>query len=580
MGSVETTATDGTSFPELGSRPEDLLAVANQSLDSEQLARAAAYGVERVVVAGELLYEVGEANCDLVLCGTATLASYRVRTSANGGEPFLTSGPGGFAGELSLLTGQRRNLAVRAVQPGTVHVVDQPSFRRLMAQQTDLGDIVLRAFLTRRRMLRRGTEQSTQIVGDPRSADGLALRVFLSRMGLPYLWLDSTSPAGVAAVDDAGLRAEDLPVAFTAGETLVQVTPGALSERMGLAYRSSGRGVADLAIIGGGPAGLAASVYAASEGLTTVLFDGVVIGGQAATSARIENYLGFPFGLSGLDLTTRAAVQALKFGAELVSPCAIADLRSFDESVQLTLTTGDELTARAVLIATGAAYRSLPIERWDQFVGAGIYHAATDLEAQSVAGEPVAVVGGANSAGQAALHLAKYASHVTLLVRGADLRARMSSYLVERILADKRITVRTRSEVAELHGSDRLSGASVIARDTGTTTKIECSRLFSFIGAVAATSWLRGVAVDSDGFVLTDSHLTDEHLGDRWHGLDPGPLPFETNVPGVFAAGDVRLASTKRVAAAVGEGSGAVRSVHQALTRQYVGRHRPKTTVI
>ncbi|MEV6235528.1 FAD-dependent oxidoreductase [Lentzea sp. NPDC051838] len=580
MHSADHALADGTSFPELGSRPEDLLQVANQVLDPDQLARAATYGVQRDVEAGELLYEVGDANCDLVLCGTATLASYRIRTSANGGEPFLVSGPGGFAGELSLLTGQRRNLAVRAAEAGTVHVVDQPSFRRLMAQQTDLGDLFLRGFLARRRMLRWGSEQSTQIVGDPRSGNGLALRVFLSRMGLPYLWLDSTSESGTAALADAGLRTEDLPVAFTAGETLVRVTPGALSERLGLSYRSTGRGVADLAIIGGGPAGLAASVYAASEGLSTVLFDGVVIGGQAATSARIENYLGFPFGLSGLDLTTRAAVQSLKFGAELVSPCAVADLRPAEDGLLLTLANGEEMAARTVLIATGAAYRSLPVERWDHFVGAGIYHAATDLEAQSVAGEPVVVVGGANSAGQAALHLARHASHVTLLVRGADLGARMSSYLVDRVLADRRITIRLRSEVAALHGSEHLTGISVAAKDTGTTEEVECRGLFSFIGAVAATSWLRDLAVDTTGFVLTDAHLTPDHLGTRWQGLEPGPLPFETSVPGVFAAGDVRLDSMKRVAAAVGEGSGAVRSVHQALNRRYVGRHHLKSTVV
>ncbi|MET9232399.1 FAD-dependent oxidoreductase [Lentzea sp. NPDC003310] len=576
MHSADFALTGGTSFPELGSSPEELIAIATQVLDPDQLARAAGYGVPRSVAAGELLYEIGEANCDLVVSGTATLASYREHDPDGSGEPFLVSGPGGFAGELSLLTRQRRTLAVRVTEAGVVHVIDQASFRRLMAQQTDLGDVFLRAFLTRRRMLRWGSAHSTRIIGDPRSGGGLALRVFLSRMGLPFLWQDSTSEAGAIALAEVGLGPEDLPVATAAGETLVQVTPGALSERLGLSYQGTGRGVADLAVIGGGPAGLAASVYAASEGLTTVLFDGVVIGGQAATSARIENYLGFPFGLSGLDLTTRAAVQALKFGAELVSPCAVADLHPTDDGLVLRLASGDEMRARTVLIATGAAYRSLPVDRWDEFVGNGIYHAATDLEAQSVAGEPVVVVGGANSAGQAALHLAQHASHVTLLVRGADLGARMSSYLVDRILADRRITIRLRAEVSALHGTETLTGVSVTSEDADTTEEVECRGLFSFIGAAAATSWLKGPAVDAAGFVLTDTHLTREHLGAEWDGLEPGPLPFETSVPGVFAAGDVRVDSMKRVAAAVGEGSGAVRSVHQALSRHYVGKHRHK----
>ncbi|MEU6753950.1 FAD-dependent oxidoreductase [Spirillospora sp. NPDC046719] len=555
-------------FPELGLRTEDLMAAAAYRLDDEQFTRAASYGVKRTVTAGDRLYDVGDASCDLVLCATATVASYSTAAADEHAEPFLTYGPGGFAGELSLLTGQTRNLGVRVREPGTVYFIDQRSFRRLMAQQTDLGDIFLRAFVARRRLLRMGAEQSTRVVGDPRSRDGLALRVFLSRQGLPHLWLDSTSAQGEIALRDAGLDPVDLPVVFTAREVIRRVTPGVLSERLGLTYRRTGRGTMDLAIVGAGPAGLAAAVYGASEGLATLLLDAVATGGQAATSARIENYLGFPFGLSGADLTTRAAVQALKFGAEIAGPCAVTDLRSEGGTHVLFLGDGTEIPSRTVLIATGAAYRSLPIDRWDHFVGSGIYHAATDLEAQGVAGEPVAVVGGANSAGQAALHLARYASHVTLLVRGADLGARMSSYLVERIHADPRITVRTGTEVAALHGAERLDGISLIEPRTGVTDELECRGLFSFIGAVAATSWLQGPVLDGDGFLCTDERLASGDLGDGWRGLDPGPLQFETSVPGVFAAGDVRLGSMKRVAAAVGEGSGAVRSVHLALRRR------------
>ncbi|WP_205650484.1 FAD-dependent oxidoreductase [Actinoplanes solisilvae] len=533
-----TNLTTGSSFPELGSSTADLLAAATRLLDPDQFARATTYGKELEVTAGQHLREA-----DLVLCSTATLTSFHTA------EPFLTHGPGGFAGELSLLTGQTSNLSVRVTESGRVHVIDQPSFRRLMAQQTDLGDLFLRAFLARRRMLRFGAEQSTRIVGDPRSGDGLALRVFLSRQGLPHLWVDSASADGGVVMAEAGLEPGDLPVVLAPDATIRRVTPGILSEHLGLAYRSAGRRTVDFAVVGAGPAGLAAAVYGASEGLSTLLLDGVATGGQAATSARIENYLGFPFGLSGLDLTTRAAVQALKFGAEIATPCGVAALRSEGDEHVLVLGDGAEVRARTVLVATGATYRSLPVDRWDHFVGAGIYHAATDLEAQGVAGEPVVVVGGANSAGQASLHLARYAEHVTLVVRAADLGEKMSSYLVERIRADARITVLTGTRVTGLLGDEHLTGITVSGRDE----PLPCRGLFSFIGAVAATSWLDGPKLDDKGFVLTDD--------------GPGALPLETTVRGVFAAGDVRAGSMKRVAAAVGEGSAAVRSVHQALAR-------------
>ena len=538
------------SFPELGLREEDLLTAAATTLTAAQFERAAAYGTVEHVAAGDLLYDVGEANLDLFLCGTATLS-----------DRFRTYGPGGFTGELTLLTGQTRNQSVRVDAAGTVHKIGHAAFRRLMAQQTDLSDVFLRTFLARRRLLRLSAEQSTRIVGDPHSGEGLALRVFLRRQGLPHLWVDSASAEGAAVLLEAGSTVADLPVALTAGETLTRVDPGALSERLGLSYRAISGGTVDLAVVGAGPAGLAAAVYGASEGLSTLLLDAVATGGQAATSARIENYLGFPFGLSGTDLTTRAAVQALKFGAEIATPCGVSALRSDEDGHVLTLADGTEIPARAVLIASGAAYRSLPIDRWEHFTGAGIYHAATDLEAQGVAGEPVAVVGGANSAGQAALHLARYASHVTLVVRGADLGAKMSAYLVDRIHADERITVCTRTEVTALHGDDRLDAVSL----GGQPGPVPCRGLFSFIGAVAATSWLDGPALDEDGFVLTDAQLPA--VAGR-----PAPLPFETSVPGVFAAGDVRHDSLKRVAAAVGEGASAVRSVHRALARRQLRR--------
>jgi thioredoxin reductase (NADPH) len=555
-----------TSFPEIGDRPDDLAAAAEVRLDDDQLARAAQYASCEEVRAGDVLYRVEDDSVDLFLCGTATLEAVIPVPGDGAGHLFMTHGPGQFAGELNLLTGQRRGLTVRVAAGGTVHRVEPEAFRRLMAQETELSDLLLRAILARRRLLRQATEQPLRIVADTGSAEGLAMRTFLDRQGVPHRWLDGSSPQGAQALRSAGLTEGDLPAALTAREATPRVTPGILSQQLNLTYRRTGRGSADLTVVGAGPAGLAAAVYGASEGLETVLLDGVAVGGQAATSARIENYLGFPFGLSGADLTARAAVQALKFGVHLASPCGVVGLSTRGSDHIVTLVDGTRIDTRAVIVATGAEYRALPLDGWKELTGCGIYYAATDLEAQAVAGRPVAVVGGANSAGQAALHLARYASEVTLVVRGSDLGARMSAYLVERILSDPRITVLTGTQVTALHGRPHLEGVSLTTRSEETAVRdIACEGLFCFIGARPATSWLGGVVLDADGFVPTDRQLTGEDLSEVWPELGREPLPFETSVPGVFAAGDVRLNSMKRVAAAVGDGASAVRSVHQYL---------------
>ncbi|MEU6845440.1 FAD-dependent oxidoreductase [Streptomyces sp. NPDC046716] len=555
-----------TSFPEIGDRPDDLALAAEVRLNDGQLARAAQYASCEEVRTGEVLYRVEDDSVDLFLCGTATLEA-TIPSSDNGDDHlFMTHSPGQFAGELNLLTGQRRGLTVRVAAGGTVHRVGPEAFRRLMAQETELSDLILRAVLARRRLLRQATEQNLRIVGTAGSAAGMAMRTFLDRQGVPHQWLDGGSPQGAEALRVAGLTEDDLPAALTSHQATPLVTPGVLSQQLNLTYRRPGRGSADLTVVGAGPAGLAAAVYGASEGLETVLLDGVAVGGQAATSTRIENYLGFPFGLSGADLTARAAVQALKFGVHLASPCGVTGLDTQGGDHIVTLMDGTRISTRAVIVATGAEYRALPLDGWTELTGCGIYYAATDLETQAVAGRPVVVVGGANSAGQAALHLARYASEVTLVVRGADLGARMSAYLVERIKNDPRITVLTGTQVTALHGRPHLDGVSLATRaETTKDQRIDCAGLFCFIGARPATSWLNGVLLNSDGFVPTDRQLSPEDLGPAWKELGREPLPYETSAPGVFAAGDVRLESMKRVAAAVGDGASAVRSVHQYL---------------
>ncbi|CAL9378737.1 Ferredoxin--NADP reductase [Streptomyces sp. enrichment culture] len=553
-----------TSFPEIGDRPEDLVGLASVRLTEEQLARAVRYAEPEEVADGQVLFDVGDDCGDLLLCGSARLEAVRPSPAPGRDEVLLRYGPSQFVGELGLLTGQRRHLRVRVRRPGTVHRVAAGSFRLLMARESELSDLFLRSFLARRRLLRQATAQTLRMVGDPDSAEGLRLRTFLARQGVAHSWVPDGSAEGTALLGATGLTAADLPVASIGAEVLTGVTPGALSERLNLSFRDTGGGTADLTVVGAGPAGLAAAVHGASEGLETLLLDAVATGGQAATSARIENYLGFPFGLSGADLTARAAVQALKFGARIASPCTVVALEPGTREHVVTLSDGARIRTRAVVLATGAAYRALPVDRWSELTGRGIHYSATDMEAQMVAGAPVAVVGGANSAGQAALHLARHARTVTLVVRGADLGSRMSAYLVDRILGDPRITVLTGTEVSALHGAERLE-AVTLARNGGPVRRISCAGLFCFIGAEPATDWLRGVALDDNGFVRTDLALSNTDLGPRWRDAGRAPLPYETSVPGVFAAGDVRTASLKRVAAAAGDGASAVRSVHQYL---------------
>jgi len=368
-------------------------------------------------------------------------------------------------------------------------------------------------------------------------------------------------------MESSGLTEDDLPAVVMSGTTLKQATPGVLAETLGLSYRRSSTKPADVTIVGAGPAGLAAAVYGASEGLDTVLLDAVGTGGQAAASSRIENYFGFPFGLSGADLTGLAVLQALKFGAQLASPCQAVKLDTDrnGDLLRLHLQGGEVIDSKAVVIATGARYRALPLERWPDFEGAGIYYAATELEARACTGSPVTVVGGANSAGQAALYLAGRGSEVSLVVRGPDIATEMSAYLVDRLLAHPRVTVRCRSEVTRLDGGDFLEEVTITDRTADTAQAQPCTGLFCFIGAEPVTSWLTGIATGDDGFIRTDVQLTDNDLGPAWATLGRRPLPFETSIPGVFAVGDVHSGSMKRVAAATGEGASAIASVHKAI---------------
>ena len=545
---------------------EHLTGAEAPQLDDDQLSHLRGWGEQQDVAVGDILYRAGDREYDLILVDSGMVELIRETTSDSPAEVVVQHGPGRFLGELNLLTRQTVYLTARVAEAGSIHRITPESFRRLMAEDPDLSAILLRAFWARRQRLRQsGAQRSLEIVGTDLSAASMALRTYAARLGLPHLWIDAESPAGVGIMADASLDAGELPTVFVPNAVLKNCTPGMLAEHLGLTFQATDGERVDLAVIGSGPAGLAAAVYGASEGLETILLDAVGPGGQAAASSRIENYLGFPDGLSGQELTSSATVQALKFGARLFSPCEVVRLDTKSELLSLTLVDGTCIHARAIVVATGASYRSLPLDRWDEFVGAGIYYAATALEARGVAGKPVVVVGGANSAGQAALYLASRGCSVNIVVRADDIAKGMSNYLVERLRADPRITIRTAAEIARLGGEFVLTSVTIADRSTGTTAEVDCRGLFCFIGATPATGWLGDAHLDDDGFVLTDVNLRPELLGEAWESLGRAPLPFETSIPSVFAAGDVRLGSMKRVAAAVGEGASAVASVHVAI---------------
>jgi thioredoxin reductase (NADPH) len=530
-------------------------------LTASELAEISEFGSERPVAAGEFLFEAGEASYDLfvLLEGEAEV----VRLDGADAVVIASYGPGGFAGELNLLTGQRRSLGCRVTVAGRVLVIAETEFRRLMSVRPTLADVIFGALLARREILRSGDgAQAIRIVGSRYSPEAMSLRAFAEHSRLAHSWIDiDDADDATLLLEQLGLRAQDIPAVITDTETMRRPSTATFAEHLGLTFQPMPGYIFDLVVVGSGPAGLAAAVYGASEGLRTVSLDATTIGGQAGASSRIENYTGFPNGISGGDLTARAAVQAMRLGARLNAPCEVVGLRSEQGFHVVALKDGSEIPTRTVIVASGARYRRLPVEDLDRFEGAGVYYAATDLEARVCDGRPILVIGGGNSAGQAAIYLAQHNCTVAIAIRREDLAASMSRYLVERIEADPRIELLTGREVQALIGGDHLEQVTLRQTATGEQQTIPCAGLFCFIGADPATAWLGGeVTLDSDRFVLTDRQLPSSPAA----GL-PGPLPFETSMPGVFAAGDVRHGSMKRVAAAVGEGSSAVRSVHERL---------------
>ena len=533
------------------------------TLDAGDVALIAELGVRRQVQVGEYLYREGDVTYDFFVLIDAAVD---IALTVAGGEHVIAHhGPGRFLGELNMLSGLRVFVSARVVTAGEVVVVARDRLRQLMATHPALGDTILAAFVARRSMLMTGAAPAIRVIGSQYSPESLRIREFLARTRIPHEWLDPDRDSRVDTVlREFGVEVGELPVVVATGSVLRRPTPGQLANFLGLTLESLPDRCFDVVVVGGGPAGLAAAVYGASEGLRTLGVEMTAPGGQAGTSSRIENYLGFPMGISGAELTQRAVIQAEKFGADLTVPCTAVSLGTKAGHLVVRLSDGTDVAGRAVIAATGAAYRRIDASRLHDFEDNGVYYAATEMEARICRGAPVAVVGGGNSAGQAAIFLSQNGCWVTLVIRGADLEKSMSRYLVERVDADPHIAIRPCTTVVALDGDETLRTLHLKGPDAETV--VECTGLFSFIGADPSSGWLSGcAALDDRGFVLTDLSLSPDQLAGDWETLARPPLPFETSHPGLFAVGDLRSGSTKRVAAAVGEGSAAVRSVHQHL---------------
>ena len=474
-------------------------------LDPSEVAIFEAIGTRRHVTAGEYLYREGDPEYDfwIVVSGAVDIvvddADDRVITTHRAGQ---------FLGELNLLTGVRAFVSARVAEPGEVLAVPADVLRRVVATEPALSDKILAAFMARRTALLAGGAEFIRVVGSRFSPETMRIREFLTRTRLPHEWLDPDADAQVDGIVRAfSLEPSDLPVVIATGKVLRKPTPGQLASYLGLTLDNLPDRSFDLVIVGGGPAGLAAAVYGASEGLHTLGLDMIAPGGQAGTSSRIENYFGFTTGIPGAELTQRGLVQAEKFGARLSAPCEAIALREEAGHFALELSDGTVIAARAVIAATGARYRRLPVARLQEFeINGGVYYAATELEARQCVGSPVMVVGGGNSAGQAAVFLADKGSAVTLIIRASDVNAHMSRYLVDRLVCHPRIEVMTGANVVGLDGDDALQAVRIDRTDT--QTRVPAAALFSFIGADPQSSWLCGcAALDGRGFVLTDRAL-------------------------------------------------------------------------
>ena len=536
------------------------------TLTAAQIARLAVHGQVRHVQRGEVLMEAGEqpSRFFVVTAGHMEI----VRPSGSTEALVAVLRPGQFTGEVTMLSGRRGFVRMRAGEPGAVLEVERDHVLALVQTDSELSEILLRAFLLRRVDLMAQGVSDVVLVGSRHSAGTLRIQAFLTRNGHPYATLDLDRDAGVQALlDRFQVTVDDVPVVICRGEVVLRnPTNGQLADCLGFNAAIDQTQVHDLVIVGAGPAGLSAAVYSASEGLDVLVLETHAPGGQAGSSSKIENYLGFPTGISGQELATRAYTQAQKFGAHLLIARSATQLACDRKPYAIAIDNGSRVLARTVIIATGAAYRRLALKNLAQFEGVGVYYGATVVEAQMCGGEEVIVVGGGNSAGQAAVFLAQTARRVHLLIRSGGLAASMSRYLIQRIEETPAIVFRPHTEIMAFEGGDHLERVRWRDTQTGVSETHAIRHVFAMTGAVPNTRWLAGcVALDAHGFIKTGPDLSPEDIAAARWPFARGPHLLETSLPGVFAVGDVRGGNIKRVASAVGEGSIAVAFVHQVL---------------
>lgn len=534
-------------------------------LTPAQIDRIAAHGRIRSVQPGEVLIEQGDTSVPFFVVITGEVEIVRPFDAY---ETLVTvHGSGEFTGEVNMLSGRRSFFRARATKPGKVIELDHQQMLTLVQTDAELSDILMRAFILRRVELIAAGVGDIILIGSTHSASTLRIKEFLMRNGHPYSYIDlERDPDVQNLLDNFKISASEIPVLICRGQlALRNPSNQQIADCLGFNESVDQTHVRDLVVIGAGPSGLAAAVYGASEGLDVLVLETSSPGGQAGSSSKIENYLGFPTGITGQELAARAYLQAQKFGAHMLIAKATR-LISDRKPYVIEFENGARISTRTVAIATGAQYRKLPLENLSRFEGAGVYYGATFVEAQLCGGEEVIVVGGGNSAGQAAVFLAQTAKRVYMLVRSAGLAASMSRYLIRRIENSPTITLRPQTEIVALEGDNHLNSAYWRNGKTGQTEKHEISHIFVMTGADPNTRWLNGcMALDSKGFIKTGPDLLPEDLGAAGWPLTRPPYLLETSLPGVFAVGDVRGGSIKRVASAVGEGSIAISFIHKVL---------------
>jgi thioredoxin reductase (NADPH) len=535
-------------------------------LTAAQIERLAAHGTRRTISKGEILAQPGDRNLPMLVVLSGSIEV--MQTGLDGEVPIVVHTAGSFSGEMSTLQGIGSLVRSRVREDGEVLAISEDRLRTIIQTDAELSELFMRAFILRRVRLIASQAGDVILLGSTHSAGTLRIQQFLTRNSFPYVNLDVNTDAAVETLlERFHITTDEIPVVLCRGEVVLKNPSNEeVAACLGMNQQIDDDRVRDVIVVGAGPSGLAAAVYAASEGLDVLVLETGTPGGQAGSSSKIENYLGFPTGISGLALAARARIQAQKFGAEIRTAYSAMKLNCGARPYAVDLCHGNAVRARSIIIATGAEYRQLALENAARFIGTGIYYAATATEARRCEMKDVIVVGGGNSAGQAAVFLAGRCHHVHLLVRSKGLADTMSRYLIRRIAESSNITLHTNTEITSLQGGEQLERVVWRTAPGNVLETHEIEHVFLMTGAVPSTRWLKGcIALNDKGFVRTGSDLTTADLPSTNGFAARLPQSFETNWPGIFAVGDVRCGSVKRVAAAVGEGSACVQQVHQAL---------------